>query len=353
MTRRLLAAPRRPSRPRRAFRHDGRGPRAGSSADPSRLRETRGRRRRPALQPHPDGAEGGRADRGAPGRPPRRRRRGPRRRADGRGRDRGGSAGEERHPAELPRHRVPRRGLDDVRRRLLPAVQLPRRRSGAAGPLGAVLLAPGQHVAEAPDRTPGPVREGRRAAAGSRTGGSTSASSSPTSKVEVYVNGAATPCLVVDDLGEAKSGGVALWAGNGSDGSYANLTITPTAPAGAAPESRQTVFQAAATGNLARLRALVEADGKVVNARRPDGLTPLHMAAVYASGRPSSTCCRRAPTSNAVARHSGTPLDVAYEADRPRLRRPGWSRRARAPRPFDSTSRRSRPPFTAWRFRGA
>jgi len=47
------------------------------------------------------------------------------------------------------------------------------------------------------------------------------------SKVEVYVNGAATPSLVVDDLGEAKSGGIALWVGNGSDGAYASLTITP------------------------------------------------------------------------------------------------------------------------------
>ena len=64
-------------------------------------------------------------------------------------------------------------------------------------------------------------------------------------KVEVYVNGAATPSLVVDDLGEAKSGGVALWAGNGSDGAFANLTITPTAPPGPPPASRQTIFQAA------------------------------------------------------------------------------------------------------------
>ena len=47
------------------------------------------------------------------------------------------------------------------------------------------------------------------------------------SRVEVYVNGAAAPSLVVDDLGDAKSGGVALWAGNQSDGAYANLTITP------------------------------------------------------------------------------------------------------------------------------
>ncbi len=37
-------------------------------------------------------------------------------------------------------------------------------------------------------------------------------------KVRVFVDGAATPCLEVDDLGEAKTGGVALWVGNGSDG---------------------------------------------------------------------------------------------------------------------------------------
>jgi hypothetical protein len=80
------------------------------------------------------------------------------------------------------------------------------------------------------------------------------------SKVEVYANGAATPSLVVDDLGEAKSGGIALWAGNGSDGAYADLVVTPTAPPGPAPTSRQTIFDAARTGNLARVKALVGAD---------------------------------------------------------------------------------------------
>ena len=52
------------------------------------------------------------------------------------------------------------------------------------------------------------------------------------SKVEVYVDRAARPSLVVDDLGAAGSGGVALFVGNGSDGAFANLKITPTAPAG-------------------------------------------------------------------------------------------------------------------------
>jgi len=66
------------------------------------------------------------------------------------------------------------------------------------------------------------------------------------SKVEVYVNHATTPSLVVDDLGDAKSGGVALWAGNGSDGAYANLTVTPNSAPGPPPASRQTIFDAAA-----------------------------------------------------------------------------------------------------------
>jgi glyoxylase-like metal-dependent hydrolase (beta-lactamase superfamily II) len=134
-------------------------------------------------------------------------------------------------------------------------------------------------------------------------------------KIQIFVDGAATPCLVVDDLGEAKTGGVALWVGNGSDGAFANLTITPTAPAGTLPESRQTIFQAAATGNLGRLRTLVEADGTVVNARRPDGLTPLHMAAVYGQRPTAEYLISKGADVNAVARHSGTPLDVAYEAE--------------------------------------
>jgi len=54
-------------------------------------------------------------------------------------------------------------------------------------------------------------------------------------RVEVYVNGAASPSLAVDDLGTAKNGGVALFVGNNSDGAFSNLKITPTSPPGAAP----------------------------------------------------------------------------------------------------------------------
>jgi glyoxylase-like metal-dependent hydrolase (beta-lactamase superfamily II) len=135
------------------------------------------------------------------------------------------------------------------------------------------------------------------------------------SKVEVYVNTATIPCLVVDDLGEAKNGGVALWVGNGSDGAFANLTITPTSPPGPPPESRQTIFQAAATGNVTRLQAIANADAGAVNARRPDGLTPLHMAAMYEQRQAAEFLVSKGTDVNAVARHSGTPLDVAYEAE--------------------------------------
>ena len=133
-------------------------------------------------------------------------------------------------------------------------------------------------------------------------------------RVEVFVNGAAKPSLAVDDLGTAKSGGVALWAGNGSDGAFANLTITPTSPAGPPPASTQNIFQASSTGNLARVRTLVEADPQLIHARNPNGLTPLHAAALYGQRGTAEFLVAKGTDLNAVARHSGTPLDVAYEA---------------------------------------
>jgi hypothetical protein len=44
--------------------------------------------------------------------------------------------------------------------------------------------------------------------------------------VSVFVADATSPCLVVNTLGERKTGLVGLWAGNGSGGDFANLTIT-------------------------------------------------------------------------------------------------------------------------------
>ena len=133
-------------------------------------------------------------------------------------------------------------------------------------------------------------------------------------RVEVFVNGAAKPSLAVEDLGAAKSGGVALWVGNGSDGTFANLRITPTAQAGPAPASTQNIFQASSTGNLARVRALVEADARLIGARNPNGFTPLHAAALYGQRGTADYLLGKGAEPNAVARHSGTPLDVAYEA---------------------------------------
>lgn len=137
-------------------------------------------------------------------------------------------------------------------------------------------------------------------------------------KVEVYVNGAAKPSLVVDDLGANKSGGVALFLGNGSDGSFAGLRITATAPAGPPPASTQTIFEASATGNLARVRALVEADPATVRARTPSSdLTPLHVAALYGQRAVAEYLIEKGADVNASARHAGTVLDVTDDSDQP------------------------------------
>jgi hypothetical protein len=46
-------------------------------------------------------------------------------------------------------------------------------------------------------------------------------------RARLYVHGAAQPCLIVNDLKhEPRAGGVALWVGPGTEGYFANLTIT-------------------------------------------------------------------------------------------------------------------------------
>lgn len=47
-------------------------------------------------------------------------------------------------------------------------------------------------------------------------------------KVSVFVNHSVTPSLQVEKLTNTHRGGVALWMGNNSGGSFANLVITPT-----------------------------------------------------------------------------------------------------------------------------
>ena len=45
-------------------------------------------------------------------------------------------------------------------------------------------------------------------------------------KVSVYVNNAAEPSLVVDELSDHKSGWFGLWVGNGSGGEFANFKVS-------------------------------------------------------------------------------------------------------------------------------
>ena len=45
-------------------------------------------------------------------------------------------------------------------------------------------------------------------------------------KVSVFVNGAAEPSLVVEQLNDRKTGWIGLWVGNGSGGEFANLKIS-------------------------------------------------------------------------------------------------------------------------------
>jgi hypothetical protein len=47
-------------------------------------------------------------------------------------------------------------------------------------------------------------------------------------KVTVFVNGANTPCLTVDELSDRTRGSVGLWVGEGSGGHFANMRVTRT-----------------------------------------------------------------------------------------------------------------------------
>ena len=44
-------------------------------------------------------------------------------------------------------------------------------------------------------------------------------------KIRVFVNGAAEPCLVVDELSDRTHGSLGLWVGEGAGGHFANLRV--------------------------------------------------------------------------------------------------------------------------------
>ncbi len=46
-------------------------------------------------------------------------------------------------------------------------------------------------------------------------------------QVSVFVNGAAEPSLVVQRIPDRASGWIGLWVGNGSDGAFSHLTMSP------------------------------------------------------------------------------------------------------------------------------
>jgi len=141
-------------------------------------------------------------------------------------------------------------------------------------------------------------------------------------RVEVFVDGSDKPALSVTALGAQQSGGVALFVGNGSDGAFRAMTITAAGPVGPPPPSTQNVFDAARTGNVARLRALVEKDPKVVGMRMLIGATPLHLAAANGQRAAAEFLLEHGADINAVARHAGTPLDLVLESDARTLA--GW-----------------------------
>jgi hypothetical protein len=45
--------------------------------------------------------------------------------------------------------------------------------------------------------------------------------------VKAYVDNSQKPCLEVERLGSHDEGKIGIWVGNGSDGTFANLQITP------------------------------------------------------------------------------------------------------------------------------
>jgi len=161
-------------------------------------------------------------------------------------------------------------------------------------------------------------------------------------KISVYVDGSPEPCLSVETLSPRRDGMIGLMVGNGSGGDFAGLKITPAA------SSSQELLEAVKTGDLAKVKALVEKEPGIINAPSRGGPTVLFAAVAYdrleiadcliskgadVNARtdfhmtPLVLACARSVSIgivrllvdkgadvNAVAKYSGKPLDLALDA---------------------------------------
>ncbi len=161
-------------------------------------------------------------------------------------------------------------------------------------------------------------------------------------KISVYVDGSPEPCLSVETLSARRDGLVGLMVGNGSGGDFAGLKITP------AVSTSQELLEAVKTGDLAKVKALVEREPGIINAPGRGGQTILFAAVAFdrleiaadliARGAdvnartdfymtPLTLACARnvsigvirllvdkGADVNAVAKYSGRPLDFALDA---------------------------------------
>jgi len=142
-------------------------------------------------------------------------------------------------------------------------------------------------------------------------------------KINVFVDGAAAPCLTVDALGEGLGGKVGVMVGNGSGGDFTGFKLTPSAVSPGAPPRPASasmsldVFQAAQAGNLERVKALVDGDPALVDARNPGGRTPLLIAIGSRQTAIAEYLLSKGADVNAADSFQTTPLHLACAAGAP------------------------------------
>lgn len=115
-------------------------------------------------------------------------------------------------------------------------------------------------------------------------------------RAEVYVNDDTEPCMVVDDLKHGITrGSVGIWAGNMSEGTFANLKVTPL------PDSPMSEKQSAAEKPVGKISAEQESFLEVFRTRRsvrkfkPDPVPDEHIMAILDAARTSPTAGNQQP----------------------------------------------------------